>query len=97
MGGDGGGMLQGKNIVVTGAESGIGRAIALACVDAGAQVCAAGLMPDGLKETIAKAMPQKGGSIMDYRVDIRDAAGARRRRRERGCDRAAAICGDQPR
>jgi NAD(P)-dependent dehydrogenase (short-subunit alcohol dehydrogenase family) len=74
MGGDGDGMLQGKNIVVTGAESGIGRAIALACVDAGAQVCAAGLMPEGLKETIAKATPQKGGSIIDYRMDIRDAA-----------------------
>jgi NAD(P)-dependent dehydrogenase (short-subunit alcohol dehydrogenase family) len=65
-------MLQGKNIVVTGAESGIGRAIALACAEAGANVCAAGLMPDGLKETVAIARPQHGGSIVDRRVDIRD-------------------------
>jgi NAD(P)-dependent dehydrogenase (short-subunit alcohol dehydrogenase family) len=65
-------MLQGKNIVVTGAESGIGRAIAIACAEAGARVCAAGLVSEGLKETIAKARLPKGASIVDFRVDIRD-------------------------
>lgn len=66
-------MLRNKTVVVTGAESGIGRAIAIACAAAGAKVCAAGLMADGLKETAAQAQARPGGSIIDYRVDIRDA------------------------
>jgi NAD(P)-dependent dehydrogenase (short-subunit alcohol dehydrogenase family) len=65
-------MLQDKTVVVTGAESGIGRAIALACAEAGARVCAAGLMAEGLKETVAKAQPRNGGRIVDFALDIRD-------------------------
>ena len=34
--------LKGKKLVVTGAESGIGRAIALKCASLGANVCVAG-------------------------------------------------------
>lgn len=63
-------MLSRKTVVVTGAESGIGQAIALACVEAGADVCAAGLNADGLKETVAQAKADQGGSIVDCRVDI---------------------------
>jgi NAD(P)-dependent dehydrogenase (short-subunit alcohol dehydrogenase family) len=66
------GFLQGKNIVVTGAESGIGRAIALACTQAGAHVCAAGLVADGLEETASLADANWEGSITHRRVDIRD-------------------------
>lgn len=46
-------LLHGKAIVVTGAESGIGREIARACAAAGARVAVAGLQVSGLHETIA--------------------------------------------
>jgi NAD(P)-dependent dehydrogenase (short-subunit alcohol dehydrogenase family) len=68
------GFLQGKNLVVTGAESGIGRAIAIACAQAGAHVCAAGLVAEALEETVALAAPQSGGAIVARSVDIRDKA-----------------------
>ena len=38
---DAGGHLAGKNIAITGAGSGIGRAIALACADEGANIVVA--------------------------------------------------------
>ncbi len=68
------GLLQGKTVVVTGAESGIGRAIAIACAEQGAKVCAAGLVFEGLEETVATARPAFGGAIVARRVDIRDKA-----------------------
>ena len=45
--------LHGKAIVVTGAESGIGREIARACAAAGARVAVGGLQAAGLDETVA--------------------------------------------
>lgn len=45
--------IDGKVIIVTGAESGIGRAIALACADQGARLVLAGLDTAGLEETAA--------------------------------------------
>lgn len=47
--------LDGKVVVVTGAESGIGRAIALACAEQGAHLMLAGLDADGLAQTGALA------------------------------------------
>ena len=43
--------LAGKVIIVTGAESGIGRSIVQRCIIDGACVTAAGLNVEGLKET----------------------------------------------
>ena len=43
--------LAGKVIIVTGAESGIGRNIVQRCIIDGACVAAAGLNVEGLKET----------------------------------------------
>ena len=45
------GVLADRTVVVTGAESGIGRAIAVACAEAGAAVVAAGLVEEGLEAT----------------------------------------------
>ena len=63
------GRLAGKSILVTGAESGLGRAIALRIAADGAQVTAAGLKTDGLKETAELA---GGGSVVPVTTDIRD-------------------------
>jgi NAD(P)-dependent dehydrogenase (short-subunit alcohol dehydrogenase family) len=63
--------LRNKTIVVTGAESGIGRAVALQCTSLGAKVCAAGYDEAGLKETVSQADLSGGGQIVDFRVDIR--------------------------
>jgi NAD(P)-dependent dehydrogenase (short-subunit alcohol dehydrogenase family) len=63
--------LRNKSIVVTGAESGIGRAIALRCASLGGMVCAAGYDAAGLKETVGQADLSNGGQIIDFQVDIR--------------------------
>src|SRR5271154_2472969 len=64
--------LKGKKLVVTGAESGIGRAIAQRCVSLGAKVCVAGYDAVGLKETVNSANLTAGGRIVDFQLDIRD-------------------------
>ena len=46
-------LLEGKTAVVTGAGSGIGRAIALGMAQAGAAVLAADIMAEGLSETVS--------------------------------------------
>jgi NAD(P)-dependent dehydrogenase (short-subunit alcohol dehydrogenase family) len=62
--------LSGKVIIVTGAESGIGRAITLRCAAEGARVTAAGLVEDGLKET--SSLAGRGGTVLPLPTDIRD-------------------------
>ena len=62
--------LAGKVIIVTGAESGIGRAITLRCAAEGARVTAAGLMEDGLKETVSLAGSK--AIVLPLPTDIRD-------------------------
>ena len=52
--------LAGKVIIVTGAESGIGRSIVQRCIIDGASVTAAGLNVEGLKET-ADLCAETGG------------------------------------
>jgi len=64
------GRLVGKSILVTGAESGLGRAIALRVAADGAQVTAAGLQTEGLEETAKLA--GGGASVIAVPTDIRD-------------------------
>lgn len=66
--------LDGKVVVVTGAESGIGRSIALACASAGAAICAAGLVTERLAETaeMVKALGQP--RVIAVTADIADEA-----------------------
>ncbi|OWJ86961.1 hypothetical protein CDV51_09190 [Haematobacter massiliensis] len=56
--------LDEKVVVVTGAESDIGRAIALACADLGARLMLAGLDEEGLARTSALA----GAAEVDWKV-----------------------------
>jgi len=52
--------IDGKTAVITGAGSGIGQAVALAFVEAGATVVAADLNEDGLEETVSAAANRAG-------------------------------------
>ena len=58
--------LAGKVIIVTGAESGIGRSIVQRCIIDGACVTAAGLNVEGLKETADLCAETGGGKNASY-------------------------------
>jgi NADP-dependent 3-hydroxy acid dehydrogenase YdfG len=62
------GQLTGSVAVVTGASSGVGRAIALALARQGAEVCAVGRNTDALAETAAAI--QKFSSATTFPIDL---------------------------
>lgn len=64
--------MRGKTIVVTGASSGLGKAIADACADAGGNVVCAG-RSDATRATAA-AIREQGGEAIDVRADVTDEA-----------------------
>ena len=65
--------LSGKVVFVTGAETGIGRAIALRAAEDGASVTAAGINADGLVETMELARQVGAGErFQTMVVDIRE-------------------------
>ncbi|WP_277188853.1 3-hydroxybutyrate dehydrogenase [Caballeronia sp. BR00000012568055] len=63
------GKLDGKVAVVTGAASGIGRAIALTLADAGAAVAIADLNQAGA-DAVAKEIADKGGRAIGIAMDV---------------------------
>ncbi|HXS65925.1 MAG TPA: SDR family NAD(P)-dependent oxidoreductase [Streptosporangiaceae bacterium] len=65
------GSLTGKTAVVTGASSGIGRAIAVRLGEAGAHVFAAGRRAEALEDTIAMVV-KGGGTATAVAVELRD-------------------------
>lgn len=66
-------MLAGQVALVTGATSGIGRAIALALAGLGARVIASGRREDALAEVVA-AIVAAGGNAHPLKLDLTDAA-----------------------
>ncbi len=66
--------LIGKTAIITGAASGIGRAIAEAYARAGARVAVADLDPEGAQAT-AEAIQAAGGQAMGVCMDVTDEAG----------------------
>jgi len=60
--------LFGRVAVVTGASSGIGRAIALALSREGVEVCAVGRNPDALAETVA--MARQFSAVAGFQMDL---------------------------
>jgi len=69
------GVLEDRVIVVTGASSGIGQAVAERCAREGARVLASGRRRDAL-ETLAASVP--AGFIVPFVADLRDPAAADR-------------------
>ncbi|AZI44930.1 SDR family oxidoreductase (plasmid) [Deinococcus psychrotolerans] len=63
--------LTGRVVLVTGAASGIGRAIALAAAQAGARVVVSDLQPEG--EQTARAIVDAGGEAFFVPCDVADA------------------------
>ncbi|MGO4676703.1 SDR family NAD(P)-dependent oxidoreductase [Bosea sp. 2YAB26] len=70
-------LLSGKVIVVTGAESGIGRAIAEACAEQGASLIVAGLDKSKLAD-VAAALGSAGRDALAVATDIREAVAVSR-------------------
>ena len=64
---------QSKVAIVTGAGSGVGRAVSLAFLGAGYQVVLAGRRQDALQETIAMAQDAQGRALAKV-TDVCDAA-----------------------
>ena len=62
------GSLSGRIALVTGASSGLGRAIAVALSQEGANVCAIGRNPTTLAETVAAA--QKHSQAIGFQFDL---------------------------
>lgn len=66
-------LLKEKSVIVTGASSGIGRAVVLACVREGARIIAADVDEAGGAETVQLAQAQKqGGEVVFVRADSSD-------------------------
>jgi NADP-dependent 3-hydroxy acid dehydrogenase YdfG len=64
--------LDGKAVVITGAASGIGRALALATADRGADLALADWDEDGLEHTAAQARARTHRIVLAERLDVRD-------------------------
>jgi NAD(P)-dependent dehydrogenase (short-subunit alcohol dehydrogenase family) len=70
--------LSGQVALVTGAARGIGRAIAAALAEAGADLALADIQVDGVRRTAAELAAAAGRRIHALEVDVRDAAAVRR-------------------
>ena len=67
------GLLKGKRILVTGGGTGLGRAMAGAYLELGADIHICGRRQEVLDQTAAELMQAHGGSVKTHSVDIRDA------------------------
>ncbi|MDI3340427.1 MAG: glucose 1-dehydrogenase [Sphaerobacter sp.] len=76
------GKLAGKVALITGAGSGIGRAMALRFAAAGARVAAAGRTPASIEETVARIRAQTGQDALAVAADVAVPADVERMVRE---------------
>lgn len=67
------GLLKGKRILVTGGGTGLGRAMAGAYLELGADIHICGRRQEVLDQTAAELMQAHGGSVKTHSVDIRGA------------------------
>ena len=67
------GLLKGKRILVTGGGTGLGRAMAGAYLELGADIHICGRRQEVLDQTAAELMQAHGCSVKTHSVDIRDA------------------------
>ena len=67
-------MFTGKRILVTGGGTGLGRAMAEAFLELGAEIFICGRRQGVCEATAAELMAAHGGKVTAYGVDIRDAA-----------------------
>lgn len=65
--------LKDRNVVVTGAGSGIGRACAIEFATAGAKVIAADINIEGARETVTQ-IAHAGGTALAFQTDVADPA-----------------------
>jgi NAD(P)-dependent dehydrogenase (short-subunit alcohol dehydrogenase family) len=65
------GAISGKTVLITGASSGIGKAAAIKCADAGATVLLVARTPEKLEETKAE-IEEAGGTAHIHRADLSD-------------------------
>jgi NAD(P)-dependent dehydrogenase (short-subunit alcohol dehydrogenase family) len=68
-------LLAGQTALVTGASSGVGRAIALALARQGANLCVVGRKPEALAETAAAA--KQFSSVVSFELDLTDESSIR--------------------
>jgi NAD(P)-dependent dehydrogenase (short-subunit alcohol dehydrogenase family) len=66
--------LHGKTILVTGASSGIGRAVAVECARAGARLVISGRSPERLLETMALMDAVSAGGHLACEADLTDSS-----------------------
>jgi 3-oxoacyl-[acyl-carrier protein] reductase len=65
--------LSGRTALITGASRGIGRAIALACADAGAAVAVHYQRAKAAADDVVRRIQDSGGDAFAYAAEIRDA------------------------
>jgi NAD(P)-dependent dehydrogenase (short-subunit alcohol dehydrogenase family) len=70
------GRLQGKTVLVTGASKGLGRILALACADEGADLAICARSASQLRET-ASMVHERGQRCLIFELDVTDEVGVR--------------------
>ncbi len=64
--------FKGKTVIITGAASGMGFCASEKYAKTGAQVLMCDINEDGLRQAAAKIVPEDGGSVEAYPIDMRD-------------------------
>ena len=75
------GAIGGKTVLITGASSGIGKAAAIKCADAGAEVLLVARTPEKLEET-KSTIEEAGGTAHIHQCDLSDIEDVERMARE---------------